>query len=63
MRLIYIPIEYVDNTDLSMKDKKLVISIGRIDIRKNYEVLLKIADKLTNYRFIIAGALNRGDEE
>ena len=63
MKLIYIPVEYVDNNDLSKKDKNLVISIGRIDIRKNYEVLLKIADKLKNYRFIIAGALNRGDEE
>ena len=63
MRLIYIPIEYAGNIDLSKKDKNLVISIGRIDIRKNYEVLLKIADKLINFRFIIAGALNRGDEE
>lgn len=63
MRLIYIPVEHADNTDLSMKDNNLVISIGRIDIRKNYEVLLKIAEKLKNYRFIIAGALNRGDEE
>ena len=63
MRLIYIPVESVDNIDLSMKDKNLVISIGRIDIRKNYEVLFKIAEKLRNYRFIIAGALNRGDEE
>ena len=63
MKLIYIPVGYVNNTDLSMKDKNLVISIGRIDIRKNYEVLLKIAEKLKNYRFIIAGALNRGDEE
>ena len=63
MKLVYIPVEYVDDIDLSMKDKNLVMSIGRIDIRKNYEVLLKIADKLKNYRFIIAGALNRGDEE
>ncbi len=63
MRLIYIPVEHVNNIDLSMKEKNLIISIGRIDIRKNYEVLLSIADKLKNYRFIIAGALNRGDEE
>ncbi|WP_298277023.1 glycosyltransferase family 4 protein [Ferroplasma sp.] len=63
MRLIYIPVEYVENIDLSIKDKNLVISIGRIDMRKNYEVLLRIAEKLKNYRFIIAGALNRGDEE
>ena len=63
MRVIYIPVEYRNNLDQSIKEKNLVVSIGRIDIRKNYELLLKIADKLKNHRFIIAGALNRGDEE
>lgn len=63
MRVIYIPVESRSNIDQSMKDKNLVLSIGRIDIRKNYEALLKIADRLKNYRFIIAGALNRGDEK
>ena len=28
MRLIYIPVEYLNNIDVSMKDKNLIISIG-----------------------------------
>ena len=63
MKVIYIPVGYKEKPDLAFKVKNLVISIGRIDIRKNYGELFKIAVKLKNYRFIIAGALNRGDEE
>ena len=62
MKVIYIPVDNKNKQDLLLKNKNLVVSIGRIDIRKNYEVLFKIADKLKNYRFVIAGALNKGDE-
>ncbi len=62
MKVVYIPVESKNKLDLSLKNKNLVVSIGRIDIRKNYEALFKIADKLKNYSFVIAGALNKGDE-
>jgi len=62
MKVVYIPVDYKNKPDLSLKKKNLVVSIGRIDIRKNYEALFKIADKLKNYSFVIAGALNKGDE-
>ncbi len=63
MKVLYHPIQGRNNLESSEKDKNLVISIGRIDIRKNYGLLLRIAEKLKNYRFIIAGALNAGDEK
>ena len=62
MKVVYIPVDHKNKPDLSLKNKNLVVSIGRIDIRKNYEALFKIADKLQNYKFVIAGALNKGDE-
>lgn len=63
MEILYIPVTVNKNVDLSLKDKKLVISIGRIDVRKNYEQLIEIAKKLSDYKFVIAGALNSGDED
>ncbi len=63
MKVVYHPIQERNNINLSMKVRNLVISIGRIDIRKNYKMLLKIAERLKDYKFIIAGALNRGDEK
>ena len=62
MKVVYIPVDYKNKSDLLLKNKNLVVSIGRIDIRKNYETLFKIADNLKNYSFVIAGALNKGDE-
>ena len=62
MKVIYIPVNYNNKPDLSLKVKNLVVSIGRMDVRKNYETLFKIAAKLKTYKFIIAGALNNGDE-
>jgi glycosyltransferase involved in cell wall biosynthesis len=63
MEILYIPVTVNKNVDLSLKDKKLVISIGRINVRKNYEQLIEIAKKLSDYKFVIAGALNSGDED
>jgi len=62
-QVIYHPVRSDIHVDASSKDKKLVLSIGRIDIRKNYTQLLEIAKSLKDYRFIIAGALNDGDED
>ena len=63
MEILYIPVTVNKNVDLSLKNKKLVISIGRINVRKNYEQLIEIARKLSDYKFVIAGALNSGDED
>lgn len=62
MKVIYIPVNYEKNTGQLTKNKKLVITIGRIHSDKNFELLFKVADKLKDYRFIIAGALNSGNE-
>lgn len=62
MKVIYHPVNQNKAADQSMKNKKLVITIGRIAPDKNFEVLFKIAAILKDYRFIIAGALNEGNE-
>ncbi len=62
-KIIYIPVENHIDSNLSMKNKKLIISIGRINIGKRYCDLLNVAKKMPGYHFIIAGALNKGDEK
>lgn len=62
MKVIYIPVNYRKNVDQSIKNKKLVITIGRIAPDKNFEVLFEIANILKDYRFIIAGAVNEGND-
>ncbi len=62
MKVIYPSVNYWNNIDQSMKNRKVVITIGRIIPGKNFEVLFDVADKLKDYRFIIAGALNMGYE-
>ena len=62
MKVIYIPVNYKKNIEQSIKNKKLVITIGRIAPDKNFELLFKVADKLKDYRFIIAGALSKENE-
>ncbi|WP_237265288.1 glycosyltransferase family 4 protein [Thermoplasma sp. Kam2015] len=63
MKVIYIPVEPKEKVDLSNKMDNTVISIGRINKGKNYDLLMDIARKLDDYRFYIVGAVNEGDEK
>ncbi len=63
MKVIYIPVKYNKNIDQSIKNKKLIITIGRIHPDKNFEVLFKVAGRLKYYKFIIVGVVNQGNEE
>ena len=62
MKVIYIPVNSRKSSDQLIKNKKLVITIGRIAPDKNFHLLFKVADRLKDYRFIIAGAVNEGNK-
>ena len=63
MKVVYIPVIKPDLSYPVKRDDRLIVSIGRLNKDKQYEDLLKIASELPNYRFLIIGALNKGDEE
>ncbi|SMD30797.1 glycosyltransferase [Picrophilus oshimae] len=60
MKVIYIPVKYKLNNNLINKN---IVSIGRINKDKNYELIIDIAKSLLDYKFYIIGAVNKGDEQ
>jgi glycosyltransferase involved in cell wall biosynthesis len=62
INILYTPVNKGSFLDLSKKNKKLILSIGRINLNKNYDLLLEIAKKNMDFKFVIAGAMNKGDE-
>ncbi len=63
LKVIYPPVTKPYISFPIKRDKRLIVSIGRLSRDKNYEYLLRIAQKLPDYNFLIIGALNRGDEK
>ena len=61
MKVIYIPVKINLNSN-NLKNKNIV-SIGRINKEKNYDLIIEIAKSLMDYKFYIIGAVNKGDEQ
>lgn len=63
MKVVYIPVEANKKPDLSLKDPKAVVSIGRINKGKRFDIIVKVAKSMPDYKFYIIGAVNRGDDQ
>lgn len=61
MKVVYIPIKTYKKPDLSLKDPKTVVSIGRINNGKKLDTIVKIAKGMPDFKFYIIGAINKGD--
>jgi glycosyltransferase involved in cell wall biosynthesis len=61
IKYINTPVRKFYDIDLNAK-KDVVLTFGRINRDKNLEIVLNAARSLSAIKFIIAGAVNRGDE-
>jgi len=59
---IFIPVREMVDVDLSMK-KDYVLTFGRINKFKDLDKIIDTAKRMKNIKFIIAGAVNKGDEQ
>ncbi|MGC9123991.1 MAG: glycosyltransferase [Thermoplasmata archaeon] len=55
------PVKEFYDVDLNEK-KDMVLTFGRINREKNLDIVLETARTLSGIKFVIAGAVNRGDE-
>ena len=55
------PVSEFINVNISEKED-FVLTFGRINVYKNLEIVLKTAEKLREIKFVIAGAVYKGDE-
>jgi glycosyltransferase involved in cell wall biosynthesis len=63
-RIDYINIPVKEFYDVDLNEKKdMVLTFGRINREKNLDIVLETARSMSGIKFVIAGAVNRGDEQ